>query len=165
GDVGALRLLGPGRPERSLGRPHVTQETSRPNPGATGYHDARLCRTGDRARSDDEGQVRCLGRADDQGKIRGFRVELGEIESLLAQQPGVGTVAVLLRSEAGVDPLIAYLVSDTSTPSAVTSQLRKTLQAQLPPDLVPGHVDMVSSRPRPTHGNLAPTTVQARPLT
>ncbi|MFH7407571.1 hypothetical protein, partial [Pseudomonas syringae group genomosp. 7] len=84
-------------------------------------------RTGDLARIDDEGQVQCLGRADEQVKIRGFRVELGEIDALLAQQPGVGTAAVRLRNEHGVDQLIAYLVCDTSMPSTFASQLRKGL--------------------------------------
>ncbi|RMO64864.1 Amino acid adenylation, partial [Pseudomonas syringae pv. aptata] len=93
------------------------------------------------------------------------RVELGEIESLLAQQPGVGTVAVLLRNEAGVDQLIAYLVSDTSTPSAFTSQLRKTLQAQLPPYMVPGHFELLDSMPRLTSGKIDRKTLKARPLT
>ncbi len=165
GEVGELCIIGPGLAEGYLGRPDLTQEKFLPNPWSTGYHDARLYRTGDLARIDDDGQVQCLGRADDQVKIRGFRVELGEIESLLAQQPGVGTVAVLLRNEAGVDQLIAYLVSDTSTPSAFTSQLRKTLQAQLPPYMVPGHFELLDSMPRLTSGKIDRKTLKARPLT
>ncbi|WP_116866130.1 Pls/PosA family non-ribosomal peptide synthetase [Pseudomonas syringae] len=165
GEVGELCIIGPGLAEGYLGRPDLTEEKFLPNPWSTGYHDARLYRTGDLARIDHDGQVQCLGRADDQVKIRGFRVELGEIEALLAQQPGVGTVAVLLRNEAGVDQLIAYLVSDTSTPSAFTSQLRKTLQAQLPPYMVPGQFELLDSMPRLTSGKIDRKALKVLPLT
>ncbi|NAT23260.1 Pls/PosA family non-ribosomal peptide synthetase [Pseudomonas syringae] len=165
GEVGELCIIGPGVAEGYLGRPDLTQEKFLSNPWSTGYHDARLYRTGDLARIDDEGQVQCLGRADDQVKIRGFRVELGEIEALLAQQPGVGTTAVLLRNENGVDQLVAYLVCDTEPSSGFTSQLRKTLQAQLPPYMVPGHFELLHSMPRLTSGKIDRKALKVLALT
>ncbi|RMU83812.1 Amino acid adenylation [Pseudomonas coronafaciens pv. porri] len=164
GEVGELCIIGPGVAEGYLGRPDLTQEKFLPNPWSTGYHDARLYRTGDLARIDADGQVQCLGRADDQVKIRGFRVELGEIEALLAQQPGVGTTAVLLRHENGVDQLIAYLVCDSEVTPAFTSQLRKVLQKQLPPYMVPGHFEVLDSMPRLTSGKIDRKALKSRPL-
>ncbi|KAG1263449.1 hypothetical protein G6F66_014251 [Rhizopus arrhizus] len=64
---------------------------------------------GDLARIDEHGQIQCLGRSDDQVKVRGFRVELGEIEAALYRQPGVGAAAVVLRDLGGIDQLVAFL--------------------------------------------------------
>jgi hypothetical protein len=73
--------------------------------------------------------VVCLGRTDDQVKIRGFRVELGEIEAQLAQQDGIGTTAVLLRKDDGIDRLVAYLVPAAG---ATTEQLAAPTLAPRP---------------------------------
>jgi amino acid adenylation domain-containing protein len=110
GEVGELCVTGPGLAAGYLGRADLTAEKFLRNPWASGVHDQRLYRTGDLARIAVDGQVQYLGRADDQVKIRGFRVELGEIETLLGQQPGVATVAVMLRQVDGFDQLIAYIV-------------------------------------------------------
>ncbi len=110
GETGELCIAGPGVAQGYLGRPDLTSRKFLPNPWAAGADDARLYRTGDLAVVDAQGQVQCLGRTDDQVKLRGFRVELGEIEAVLAQQPGVGTVAVLLRQDDGLDQLVAYVV-------------------------------------------------------
>ncbi|MGF0237472.1 Pls/PosA family non-ribosomal peptide synthetase [Rhodococcus sp. IEGM1300] len=164
GETGELCIIGPGLADGYLGRPDLTREKFLPNPWATGYHDARLYRTGDLARIDQKGQVQCLGRADDQVKIRGFRVELGEIEALLAQQPGVGTVAVLLRNDDGLDQLIAYLVCDDEPPAAFTPLLRRALQAQLPPYMVPARFELLDRMPRLTSGKIDRKALKARPL-
>ncbi|WP_164709031.1 AMP-binding protein, partial [Pseudomonas viridiflava] len=68
GQTGELCIIGPGVAEGYLGRPDLTRDRFIPNPWSIGHHDARLYRTGDLARIDHEGQVHCLGRADDQVK-------------------------------------------------------------------------------------------------
>ncbi|MFZ3126995.1 MAG: amino acid adenylation domain-containing protein, partial [Rhodoferax sp.] len=140
GEVGELCITGPGVAVGYLGRPELTAEKFLPNPWSRHAHDQRLYRTGDLARIDADGCVQCLGRTDDQVKIRGFRVELGEIEAALAHQPGIGTVAVILRQEEGIDQLIAFFVPDGST-AVSGAALRTALAELLPPYMVPGHFE------------------------
>ncbi|OUM03911.1 Pls/PosA family non-ribosomal peptide synthetase [Variovorax sp. JS1663] len=161
GETGELCITGPGVAAGYLGRPELTAQKFLPNPWATGEHDQRLYRTGDLARIDAAGRVQCLGRVDDQVKIRGFRVELGEIEAALAQQPGVGTAAVLLRAEEGIDQLVAFIVADA--PLSVTA-LREALAARLPPYMLPARFEMLEAMPRLTSGKIDRKTLKARPL-
>ncbi len=150
GVEGEIHIGGAGVARGYLNRAQLTAERFIDSPFVAGD---RLYRTGDLARIDVDGQVQCLGRADDQVKIRGFRVELGEIEALLAQQPGVGTVAVLLRNDNGMDQLVTYLVPDHSLDeTTLPPLLRKALQLQLPPYMVPGRFELLDSMPRLTSG-------------
>ena len=87
GQVGELCITGPGVAAGYLGRPELTAEKFLANPRPRGEHDTRMYRSGDLARIDEQGQIQCLGRSDDQVKVRGFRVELGEIEAALYRQP------------------------------------------------------------------------------
>ncbi|WP_411969907.1 Pls/PosA family non-ribosomal peptide synthetase [Paucibacter sp. DJ2R-2] len=173
GETGELCISGPGVAAGYLGRPELTAEKFLPNPWAQtpGGADGRLYRTGDLARIDEAGQIHCLGRVDDQVKIRGFRVELGEIEAALAHQPGVGTVAVLLRRDAEEDQelLMAYLVADAvaaaasgALPSAAA--LRAALAHSLPPYMVPSRFEWLPAMPRLSSGKIDRNTLKARPL-
>ena len=161
GETGELCISGPGVAAGYLGRPELTAEKFLANPWASGAHDARLYRTGDLARIDAQGRVHCLGRADDQVKIRGFRVELGEIEAALAEQPGVGTAAVLLRADDGIDQLIAFLVADAPLSTAA---LRAALAARLPPYMVPSRFETLARMPRLASGKIDRKTLKAVPL-
>ncbi|MBC7501003.1 MAG: amino acid adenylation domain-containing protein [Herminiimonas sp.] len=161
GETGELCIIGPGLARGYLGRPDLSAEKFLANPWACGTHDARLYRTGDLARIDTDGQVQCLGRTDDQIKIRGFRVELGEIEAVLAQQPGVGTVAVLLRQDDGIDLLVAYLVHSGELDRPT---LRQALAAQLPPYMVPARFEVLERMPRLTSGKIDRKQLRALPL-
>ena len=163
GQTGELCITGPGLAAGYLGRPELTAEKFVPNPWASGVHDAFLYRTGDLARIDPDGQVQCLGRTDDQVKLRGFRVELGEIEAVLAQQPCVGTVAVLLRKDDGIDQLVAYLVP-SGTGGVDGPRLRQALSALLPPYMVPGRYEQVAQMPRLTSGKIDRKALRAMPL-
>ena len=107
--------------------------------------------------------MQCLGRTDDQVKIRGFRVELGEIEAALARQPGVGTVAVVLRQEDGIDQLIAFVVADGGQVLS-SSMLRGALSASLPPYMVPGYFEILSEMPRLSSGKIDRKALKARSL-
>ena len=161
GETGELCISGPGVAAGYLGRPELTAEKFLANPWASGAHDARLYRTGDLARIDAQGRVHCLGRADDQVKIRGFRVELGEIEAALAEQPGVGTAAVLLRDDDGIDQLIAFLVADAPLSTAA---LRAALAVRLPPYMVPSRFETLARMPRLASGKIDRKTLRAVPL-
>jgi non-ribosomal peptide synthetase-like protein len=163
GEVGELCITGPGIAAGYLGRPDLTAEKFLANPWRSHAHDERLYRTGDLARIDSEGRVQCLGRTDDQVKIRGFRVELGEIEAALARQSGVGTVAVVLRQEGGIDQLIAFLVFETGVTRSNT-ELRAALAETLPAYMVPGHFEPLTEMPRLTSGKIDRNTLKARPL-
>ena len=163
GEVGELCITGPGVAAGYLGRPDLTAEKFLANPWRSHAHDARLYRTGDLARIDPDGRVQCLGRTDDQVKIRGFRVELGEIEAALAHQPGVGTVAVVLRQQEGMDQLIAFLVFEGGIPHA-SAELRAALAETLPAYMVPGYFEPLVEMPRLTSGKIDRNALKARPL-
>ncbi|WP_075792124.1 Pls/PosA family non-ribosomal peptide synthetase [Massilia putida] len=166
GDTGELCIIGPGLSAGYLGRPDLTAEKFLANPWSSGPDDSRLYRTGDLARIEPDGQVACLGRTDDQVKIRGFRVELGEIEAQLAQQEGVGTTAVLLRRDDGIDRLVAYLVPAAGATEEQLSPatLRRALSGKLPPYMVPSRFERLSVMPRLTSGKIDRKALKAMAL-
>ncbi len=169
GEVGELCIAGPGVASGYLGRPELTAEKFLPNPwaGEQGGED-RLYRTGDLARIDEQGRIECLGRVDDQVKLRGFRVELGEIEAHLALLPGIATAAVLLREVDGLEQLVAFvLVHDVDgiLPSARTSQWRQALASSLPPYMVPGRFEVMTALPRLASGKVDRKQLKSADLT
>ena len=161
GQTGELCIIGPGVAQGYLGRPELTAEKFLPNPWATHAGEKRLYRTGDLALIQEDGAVQCLGRADDQIKIRGFRVELGEIEAALCEQPGIGTAAVLVRQINEIDQLVAWVVPEQTfdatgnpEPPPAASHLRDALKARLPSYMVPARFEFVSSVPRLLSGKI-----------
>lgn len=156
GEVGELCITGPGVALGYLGRPELTAEKFIEVDGRRCY------RTGDLARIDASGQMHCLGRVDDQVKVRGFRVELGEIEAALCACPGVGAAAVVLVTVAEVEQLVAYLASDTVLPDTAT--LRSSLSARLPPYMVPALFVHLASMPRLLSGKIDRKALKALPV-
>ncbi|RZA06270.1 MAG: hypothetical protein EOP02_38490 [Proteobacteria bacterium] len=111
---------------------------------------------GDRVRWAEDGALEYLGRLDQQIKIRGFRVELEEICSLLLLQAGVAQAEVVLREGSGGGQLVGYYVAHSSAPDELEQgqALRDALQAQLPDYMVPKHFVRLSHMPLSPSGKL-----------
>lgn len=173
GETGELCIFGIGVADGYLGRPELTAEKFLNNPWAKTPEESKLYKTGDLAILDADGRVALLGRADDQVKIRGFRVELGEIEAVLTEQTGIGTAAVLLRKEDGMDQLIAFIVPDGSQdhdPTAKAASLSSTtlrgkLREKLPPYMVPTRFEVIEEVPRLLSGKIDRKALRVLPLT
>ncbi|MBC3502493.1 non-ribosomal peptide synthase/polyketide synthase [Pseudomonas sp. SWRI59] len=146
GAVGELYIGGAGVARGYFNRPQLTAERFVADP-FSGQPEARLYRTGDLVRWNADGTLDYLGRNDDQVKIRGVRVELGEIESVLAAQPGIGDAVVLVRGER----LLAWF---TETAPVAVDTLRQALQASLPAHLVPMAFMHLPALPLTSHGKL-----------
>lgn len=164
GETGELCIIGPGVAQGYLGRPDLTAEKFVPNPYAEAEHEARLYHTGDLARIDEAGNIQYLGRVDDQIKIRGFRVELGEIETVLAKEDGIGAAAVVVKIVGEVEQLVAYFVANADAVPQ-SNHLRKSLAAQLPLYMVPARFEAVQILPRLTSGKIDRKALRALPLT
>ncbi|WP_019927285.1 non-ribosomal peptide synthetase [Nocardia sp. BMG111209] len=140
GGTGELCMTGAGMSSGYSGLPELT---------AARFVDTvhgRTFRTGDLARRSADGRIELLGRMDDQVKIAGFRVELGEVEVRLRELPGVeDAVAVGQRGANGHQRLIAYLIGDGDTLTAAA--IRERLSERLPDHMVPAAFVVVDAIP------------------
>ena len=150
GAEGELYLGGEGVARGYLNRDELTRERFVVTERITGAP-IRLYRTGDQARFSTEGDIDYLGRADDQVKLRGFRIELTEIESVLMQCPGVLSAVVALRPE--IQSLAAYVVA-RSGQTLNRGLMRETLTNRLPPYMVPATLDELEQLPMLTSGKV-----------
>jgi acyl-coenzyme A synthetase/AMP-(fatty) acid ligase len=111
-----------------------------------------MYRTGDLARMRPDGVFEFLGRADQQIKIRGFRVELGEIETAILQHPGVRQAAVVaLPSQGGDKRLVAYVASDSAVD---TAEMRAFLGGKLPLHMLPAQFISLTALPLNANGKV-----------
>ncbi|MGH3381787.1 MAG: amino acid adenylation domain-containing protein [Actinoallomurus sp.] len=133
GVPGELYIAGPELARGYLHRPALTAERFVPDP--YGQPGSRMYRTGDRARWRPDGNLEFLGRLDDQVKLRGFRVELGEVEATLARHPGVTAAATAVRPTGRGTELVAYVVT---TAPLTPAELRTWCARTLPGHMVPG---------------------------
>lgn len=163
GETGELCIFGPGLAEGYLGRNDLTSERFVANPLAENPGEARMYLTGDLARIEPDGRVRCLGRTDSQVKIRGFRVELNEITAALAAQPGVAAAAAVVRPLAEVDQIVGFIIPAANC-RVETAKMRQSLLARLPHYMVPAHFEMVRSLPRLTSGKIDYHALRSLPL-
>ncbi len=172
GAVGELVIGGCGVAAGYWRRPELTAARFVPDPFAAvsghGEPGARLFRTGDLARFRADGSLELLGRIDRQLKIRGLRIEPGEVEEALAAHPGVAECVV------GTDPagvrLVAWVVPRSGA-APVASELRRHLEALLPAPLVPASFVVLGAMPRLPNGKVhhsalpAPEAAAPRELT
>ncbi|MGW5680207.1 non-ribosomal peptide synthetase, partial [Streptomyces sp. NPDC003860] len=151
GVVGELALGGAGLARGYRGAPEHTAERFVTDP-VTG---ARHYRTGDLARIRPDGALDCLGRRDDQVKLRGHRIELGEIEARLQEHPAVAAAAVAVRGDDN-DPagrlIVAYPVWHPEAPAPTGAELRSFLARTLPDAMVPGVVHPLAALPLTPNG-------------
>ncbi|MGQ7748031.1 non-ribosomal peptide synthetase [Streptomyces sp. WC2508] len=166
GVAGEIYVAGASLGRGYIGRPALTAERFVADPhGAPG---TRMYRTGDLGRIDAQGLIHYLGRSDLQVKLRGVRVELGEIETLLAGAPGVALAAATVRGTGTAQRLVAYVVGrDGAAPA--DAELRAHLARRLPGSMVPEVFVRLDEMPLSSNGKIdrarlpEPATVRCRP--
>ena len=159
GVPGELWIGGEGLARGYLNRPDLTDERFVPSPfpatsagKASGATTARLYRTGDLVRYRPDGTLDFFGRIDHQVKLRGFRIELAEIESALRSFPGVLDTVTILRDDQGDKRLVGYVVTQDEPPSVAA--LRDHLRETLPEYMVPTAFVVLKELPRMPNGKL-----------
>ena len=154
GVVGEICIGGVGVARGYVGLPDQTRERFIPDPFAPpGDPDARLYRTGDLGRFDERGNIKFHGRCDSQVKLRGFRIELTEIESALMQSEGVLASACTVREDVpGVQQLVGYVVP--SNGGIDEGRLRSQLRRKLPVYMEPAVIETIPILPRLPSGKL-----------
>jgi mycobactin phenyloxazoline synthetase len=154
--VGELWIGGRGIARGYRGRPDLTAEKFVEHDGITWY------RTGDLARYWPDGTCEFVGRADNRVKISGYRVELGEVEATLQREPGVlGAVVVTIPGTAAPHDRLAAAVA-LAPGSAQADALRSRLGKQLPPHMIPQHIEVLDRIPYTVGGKVDRRAVARR---
>ncbi|MFJ6664801.1 amino acid adenylation domain-containing protein [Streptomyces sp. NPDC091383] len=154
GEAGELYLGGACLARGYHGRPAPTAERFVPDPFA-GEPGQRMYRTGDRVRRSADGTLRFLGRADDQVKVRGHRVELKEVEAAVGALPDVVDVVARAVTHLGEVQVAAYVAAAPGR-APDPAALRRELSARIPAHLVPAHLTVLPRLPRTPGGKLDP---------
>jgi mycobactin peptide synthetase MbtF len=156
GAAGELYLAGDQLTRGYLGRAAETATRFVAEPNGRG---GRMYRTGDVVRRMPDGGLEFLGRSDDQLKIRGFRVEPGEIAAVLNSHEGVRGAHVLAHNHANGPRLTAYVAGGLNRPAV--AELRSILRNRLPRYLVPHHIVVLDELPLTPHGKIDETALAA----
>ena len=153
GVAGELHIGGVGVARGYLNSPELTAERFIPDPFSS-EPGSRLYKTGDLVRYRPDGNLEFLGRLDDQTKVRGFRVEPGEIEAALRQHAAVRENVVVARENGqGSHHLVAYVVA-AHEPAPTVSELRGFLEEKLPEYMVPSAFVLLDVMPLTPHGKV-----------
>ncbi|HEY1621419.1 MAG TPA: amino acid adenylation domain-containing protein [Streptosporangiaceae bacterium] len=163
GVVGELHIGGAGVSRGYLGRPGLTSGRFIPDP-FSGIAGARMYRTGDLVRRRADGMLVFAGRADGQVKVRGLRMELGEIEAALAACPAVAQAAVTVITDAAGERQLAGYVRMTGGGPADLTALRRRLAATLPGYMIPAFLAEVAEFPLNNSGKIDKAALPAPAL-
>jgi amino acid adenylation domain-containing protein len=152
GVTGELCIAGDGLACGYLNKPALTAEKFVPNPFSSGD---RLYKTGDLSRWLPDGNIAFLGRKDHQVKLRGYRVELGEIESLLLDHEEIKEAVVIAKADSSEEGhLCAYIVPEAGESDLKVSRLRKYLALKLPEYMIPSYFIPMTELPVTTSGKI-----------
>jgi acyl-coenzyme A synthetase/AMP-(fatty) acid ligase/acyl carrier protein len=153
GTAGELYIGGAGVARGYRNRAELTEQSFVANPFSS--DDARLYRTGDLVRSLPDGEIEFLGRLDEQIKLRGYRIEPGDIVSALNSHPDVQSSVVIAREdEAGEKRLVAYVILSGVQQPPTAGGMREHLRKQLPDYMVPASFVQLSSFPLTANGKV-----------
>ncbi|MEO8673215.1 MAG: amino acid adenylation domain-containing protein [Tahibacter sp.] len=150
GVVGELCIAGVCVARGYRGQADLTAERFLPHPYAKRPGD-RIYRSGDRVRHLKDGSLEFLGRIDQQIKLRGFRIEIGEIEHALVAQDGIREAVVLLKGESSDKRLVAYIASDADLD---VTQLRQRLSERMPAYMLPSAIVVLDQMPLTPNGKI-----------
>ena len=153
GVPGELYLGGPGLARGYLNHADKTGEKFLPHPFSK-QSGSRLYRTGDRARFLSDGTIEFLERVDYQIKLRGYRIEPGEIEAVLMRHSGIENCAVILREDSVGEPYLAGYVVLSQTTHLSNEQLTKLVRASLPAYMVPSTFTLLAQLPLTANGKV-----------
>ncbi|MEU6500074.1 amino acid adenylation domain-containing protein [Streptomyces californicus] len=162
GVTGELYLSGPQLARGYLGRPALTADRFVAHP--FGPPGERLYRTGDLVRRRADGALVYVGRTDGQIKLRGLRVELGEIEAVVAEHPQVAAAAVVLREDTPGRPLLTGYVVPAAGGSPDTGEITGRIARRLPDHMVPAALIVLDRLPVTPSGKLDRTALPAPDL-
>lgn len=169
GITGELYVGGPGVARGYLNHPELSAQSFVPDTFAT-EAGARMYRTGDLVRSGDDGEIHFVGRRDRQAKIRGFRVECGEVERALQAHPHVARALVRVHEATPGDKrLVAYVttagVSTAGPDTPTATELRQLLARRLPAYMVPGAFVTLEAFPLTPNGKVDADALPPPPAT
>ena len=151
GVSGELNIGGAGMARGYFNRPDLTEQAFR-MVDVPGAGEERLYRTGDLAVRHADGRLELLGRRDAQVKLRGFRIEMGDVEAAIQSVPGVRAAAAALRDGATGPHLVAYFVAGDDAPP--TAELARRVAGLLPGYMVPTRWLALPELPRTANGKL-----------
>ena len=154
GAVGELYIAGEGLALGYLGRSDLSAARFVANPFSKGQ---RMYRSGDLVRWNTEGQLLFLGRGDDQVKVRGYRVELAEVENALSLLPEVEAATVVAEAQNNSYRLLAYCAVpnlDATLSDSLAASFLQSLQQTLPDYMVPASLTLVNTLPRTSNGKI-----------
>ena len=156
GTAGQLYTGGAGLARGYLNDPGLTAAKFIPNP----FGEGRLYKTGDLVRSHADGNIEFLGRMDNQIKLRGFRIEPGEIENTLAAHPRIQRAAAVVHEDAGGDKqLVAYTVPHDQADAPGDQELRDFLALKLPAYMMPSRFVLAGALPLTATGKVDRATL------
>lgn len=154
GEPGELFIGGKGVARGYLNRPELNASRFVMDPSAINGSRSRLYRTGDKVSVTASGELKFLGRIDNQIKIRGYRVELSEIEQVLLEHPDVLATAVKVVKRDGLQAIAAYVVPKKEMSGVNIDSLITLVEARLPSYMMPDYLEILAELPTSLSGKL-----------